>query len=199
MKLYGFALLPTEEIQMELIAFQRRHPTSIAGPRLGLSENLPHTSILQCPYLPNLDYSEFLEFAPDCVESEFTSFFLQPIGWLFAGIRKTDKLQQIQNELFDATKHLIDRTQIAPTSDLSGLPNLECENYLAYGYRYIGEAFLPHVTIGTTRSSTRQPREEAVSDFDRTFAGRKVVYDRAVFYEAGGYGALKRIASIRFL
>ena len=199
MNLYGFALLPSVEIQERLIEFQRRHEDTVGEPRLGLDTNLPHTSVLQHPYDPGVDYEPYLGVVEHPIESEWTEFYYQPKGWLFAGVRKTNQLDKLHRRLFDRTKQHIDTAQIGDHPDLAALTPQEQANYRAYGYRYLGDLYRPHVTIGRTLDDVTTADETVVRDFELEFFGKTVRYDRLAFYEAGEFGALKRIVCMRQL
>lgn len=86
MHLFGFALLPSVAVQQEVIDFQQHHLDELNGPVLGLETNLPHTSVLQHPYIQDVDYSLYLELADYAIESAWTDCYYQPVGWFFAGV-----------------------------------------------------------------------------------------------------------------
>ena len=92
MALFGFALLPNIEIQKEIISFRKRFPNTFEGPMLSLSENLPHISILQCPFSENIPIKDIIENTNSKYQLPITltwdKLIYQPVGWVFANIRK---------------------------------------------------------------------------------------------------------------
>ena len=199
MRLYGFALLPQKWIQEQFVAFQNRYRDEIGGPVLGMDTNLPHTSILQCPYREDVCYDEYLQLAESAIESAWGEAYYQPSGWLFARVHRTSEMKRLHHALFEETKNLIDVSQIDQTRDLSGLNELEQRNYKSYGYRYLGSEYRPHVTLGRAHEGTTYIPLQLAQAFHKQFTGRTLRYDRIVFYEAGEYGALKRVISERSL
>lgn len=199
MHLYGFALLPSVAVQQEVIDFQQRHLDELNGPVLGLDTNLPHTSVLQHPYVQGVDYAPYLGLAESAIEATWTDCYYQPVGWLFAGVQSNPAMRRLQDRLLEATKRHIDTTQIDQRADLSKLTKLEAQNYQAYGYRYVGDAYRPHVTIGRASDDRGDLSPELKRDFQKTFSGKSFSYDRIAFYEAGEFGSLKRVVYVRAL
>ena len=181
------------------MAFQGRFRDEIGGPALGIEENLPHTSILQHPYRPDVSYDEYLDLADSVMEASWGEAYYQPNGWLFAHVDTPSALVDLHYRLFEETKGLIDVDQIDQSRDLTGLNETEQRNYRSYGYRYLGSEYRPHVTLGVTRGGASLISADLVQAFHEQFAGKSFLYDRIVFYEAGECGVLKRIVAQRAL
>ena len=199
MGMFGFALLPREGIQRLLVDFRREHSDEIAGPALGMDSNLPHTTLLQCPYQPDLDYLGFLQLARGPVASSFVEVCYQPVGWVFARVARTPELVALQGALLEATTPLIDTSRIDRSKDMRGYSERERMNYLAYGYRYLKEQYRPHVTLGRTACGRESVSAELVDDFRRKLTGTPVVFDRLAFYEAGEFGVMRRVVCSTWL
>ena len=82
----------------------------------------------------------------------------------------------------------LDRASFDGTKDLSRFTDNERASYQRYGYRYTGDAYAPHMTLG------RAPEEVAL-DLVRTAPERVValpkewVFDRLSVYVMGQHGA----------
>jgi hypothetical protein len=196
MSLYGFALLPKKEVQEKIISFRKKYSDVFFGPMLSLSENLPHVSILQCPFFVNMPVKSIIKMANENLHPPITlkweNLIYQPVGWVFANIYKTPSLSALQMFLLENCEKYIDYSMIDQHNPLKGYNEREKEYYLKYGYRYIGDEYKPHVTIGRIDESTQIP-ENAVLDFKTTFSESEIEFDRIAYYEAGKFGAAKKI------
>ena len=196
MKLFGFALLPNVETQKEIISFRRQFSDIFFGPMLSLSENLPHISILQCPFSENIPIKDIIENANSHFQLPITltwdELIYQPVGWVFANVQKIPVLFSLQTYLLEQSEKYINRSSINPKKSTKGYTKEEIDSYFQYGYRYIGEAYKPHVTIGKIDEFLEIPLS-AVLDFNENFSEQEVVFNRIIYYEAGEYGVAKRI------
>lgn len=197
MQLYGFALLPARRIQEKIINFQKEFQSEIKGPRLGLQKNLPHTSLLQHPYYPDIDMQRYLKNVNTAVFTTWNDAYYQPKGWIFAGVNFSTDMINHHYDLFSKTKHLIDTEQIDTSVDTGGLNDKEKNNYYKYGYRYLGSEFRPHVTLGITQNDNIS--QELINAFKEEFKGEPLFYDRIVYYKAGDHGACEQILAEKLL
>jgi 2'-5' RNA ligase len=199
LELYGIALLPEPEMRQKIVDFRSERERYVGGPKLGMDTNLPHMTILQCPYFPNAPHGDALR---DTVErlslgvskSHFTSVEYQHVGWVFADIASEPWLAELQNACLNATRQFIDLQQINPAENFLGYTEDEKRNYLSYGYRYVDASFRPHVTLGRSISPeamTLPP--ELVEAFRDELGGATAVFNELVFYRAGDYGALTEV------
>jgi hypothetical protein len=149
----GVALLPiTDDIVALVRAQSALAQIGSLSPALTPIRNLPHISLLQTEVPDNWDgadvvvkLAEALAIPIESLTSE--TVFVQKPDWLFLGIRKTQtlvELQQLACRLMQDWLH--PPTALGP--HFASYSNAEKKSYAAYGYRYIGEAFLPHVTLG---------------------------------------------------
>jgi hypothetical protein len=122
----------------------------------------------------------------------FGALYYQPNGWIFADVMKTNELCILQNELLKESESYIDAKSIAIDVNMNAYCGGQKSNYLKYGYRYIGEEFIPHITLGRTHSA-QHITAELVADFKNAFFGTTFIYDKLVYYEAGEFGALHKI------
>ena len=196
MKLFGFALLPKVDVQKEIISFRQRYSDAFFGPMISLSENLPHISILQCPFNAKTPVEKIIKNANKQFQKpiilKWDKLIYQPVGWVFANVQKNDVISSIQAYLLNESGAYIDQFSIDRSKSTKGYTEKEVEYYFKYGYRYIGDAYKPHVTIGRIDEATEIP-EIAITDFNNHFAGLNVEFDRIAYYEAGEFGVAKRI------
>jgi hypothetical protein len=91
---HGVALIPSAGIVEDLVSFRYGQGRRITGPVLGTEMNVPHLTLLQSVFYPdsltlaNLTEAlrRFRAGYPGPVEGRFTSAYLQPRDWVFAGV-----------------------------------------------------------------------------------------------------------------
>ncbi len=203
MRLFGVALLPERAVAERLVDFQRRHRNRISGPILGIERNLPHVSILQCPFEKNSltqlrlaqIYNAWRRWVDEVPPTaRFTQAFYQPEGWLFAGANLMDWGAKLQEESLRIMAPHINSAAITSKEPYRGYSKLERESYVKYGYRYVGQAFLPHVTLGrVNRESFPGLKPNLRSEFAKEFQGEEFRFGEIVFYEAGDFGSLASV------
>ncbi|WP_298286861.1 hypothetical protein [uncultured Lutibacter sp.] len=201
MKLYGIALLPEKKIINELVVWREKLNEYINPPLLGIDENLPHSSILQCPFkVDELTFEKLLEInheikSINIPEMSISSVYLKPNNWIFLDYTSKESLFQIQEVAFKHLKNIIDYSSILKKSSYKGYTKLEKDNFEKWGYRYIGKAFIPHFTLGTSKKENQKIPQELVISFNESINGVKFKFTDIVFYEAGYRGALKKVIS----
>lgn len=199
MELYGIALLPEPEMRQKIVDFRNTYEKHVGGPKLGMDTNLPHMTILQCPYFPNAPHGDAMRRTVDCFslgvsKSHFTSVEYQHVGWVFADIASEGWLAELQSGFLRETHQFIDLQQINADEEFIGYTADEKQNYLHYGYHYVGASFRPHVTLGRSISpeATSLPLE-LLEAFRDDLGGATVTFSELVFYRAGEYGALSEV------
>lgn len=199
MELYGIALLPEPEMRQKIVDFRDRNKVHVGGPKLGMDTNLPHMTILQCPYFPNAPHGDALRRVVDRLslgvsKSNFTSVEYQRVGWVFADIASEPWLTELHSACLRETHQFIDLQQINAGEDFTGYNADEQQNYLDYGYRYVGPSFRPHVTLGRSISSEAASLPlELIEAFRGDLGGATVTFNELVFYRAGDYGVLTEV------
>ena len=194
---FGLALLPDEEMTGRLIALQGRHEEELGGPALGVKKNLPHVSILQCPFVEERLTEALLEELREMVEQSAPAAVLshvsyQPVGWVFANLVRDPWMSRLQADALSLLEPFIDGGRIDTSKDFTGYSKQEVAYYSRYGYRYLFEEFRPHFTIGRTRSGSTGVSAELQKDFLKHFAGSEVRFRKLAFYQAGNHGAFAR-------
>lgn len=199
MELFGVALLPDNVTRRTFVDFRERHRAYIGGPKLGMDTNLPHMSILQCPYFPDAPYSNALDTIIETVslramKARFASLEYQHVGWAFADVRHDAWMTTLQEACLEATLPFIDTDAIDTDASFLGYTAAEKQNYLTYGYRYVGASFRPHITLGRSLDDTSVTLPLALTEaFRSELSGSELMLNELVFYRAGEFGALAEI------
>ena len=201
--LSGMALLPTEETMETFISFREQCGNNVHGPKLGKHSNVPHVSILQCPFNINQLSSTMLEtivnqfkqqHSNHVFTSHYTELYYQPVGWYFADIDMETWGTVLQNIALTNLQQHIDEKSIIIDDSYHFMPPLEQYNQKTYGYRYMGEAYRPHITLGVTPTGAETLLPPTVKKlYEKFLYGTTVNFDRAVFYIAGKHGAAEEI------
>jgi len=197
----GVALIPVADDIEAAVALQERlarvHGTALE-PALGPTGNLPHVTIYQGPMADTTDSAKILaeikqEAGLDApVHTDATSIYHQPVGWIFLGLRTNDRLRQLQDVTMAAVRQHIDHDAVDLSKDESEYTELERLSYREHGYRYIGSAFKPHITLGHTDEVAA--REIAAAGAEA--AGERAwTFDRITFYVMGAAGAHSSIVA----
>lgn len=196
--LCGLALLPSQEASEALIDFRNEMSSYIGGPKLGLTENLPHVSVIQCPFDPDQLTSDEIESILEsfsfnsAMKGTFSVATYQPVGWIFADVVHDRWLDLLQGHALDHLKELIADDEINLEKTFSGYSDKQIAYYSRFGYRYIGEEYRPHVTLGRTLDGERRLAPEVVRAFSKKLAGLDFSFTRLAFYEAGESGTFSR-------
>lgn len=167
-------------------------------PRQNSTTALPHITLLQAPGEVDLGEGDRLErclknaLPAQCDTSvSLTDIFYKPQGWYFLRVRRDEWLvrcheaavREFEPNLLCASKSL---------KDMNGYSASERDNYARYGYRYIGNEWLPHVTIGRTNDG-QVAREATLFDYysQRLLPAKSAAAVIAV-YEIGPNGSYSR-------
>lgn len=167
-------------------------------PRQDLTVALPHITLLQAPAGVDLGESDRLErclmkiLPAQCdANVSLTSIFYKPKGWYFLRVRRDEWLVRCHQAVVrEFEPNLVRASKSA--KDMNDYSANERANYARYGYRYIGNEWLPHVTIGRT-SDGQVAREAALFDFysQRLLPARSAAAFIAV-YEIGPNGSYSK-------
>lgn len=197
-ELYGVALLPEIETANKIIEFQNDNLDFFKEPKLSPSGFLPHVSVLQSPFHVEQLTDEMLKTLADEWKSylnkelKFGKLYQQPVGWYFLGINCPIWLRDFQLHCLSKLISAINREKLGKNAHFEKYSPLEQTNFLNFGYRYIGEAFRPHITLGRNLQGATIPikiQEQA----RKLFTGKSVKFDTLAFYQAGPNGALDEI------
>ncbi|MFG1806245.1 2'-5' RNA ligase family protein [Streptomyces sp. NPDC049040] len=190
----GVALLPRADHLRSAIRVQQE----VAGghtlqPPLTPEGNLPHTTVFQGPFLDTLEPDVELDriggalSLPEEIRLHSTGVVYQPTGWVFLSLERPPLLEKLQDVVVGALAPHLDRDAFDTAKEVSRFTDNERTSYARYGYRYTGEAYTPHITLGRTE-------EQAAQALVRDAAARSSVpaawiFDRLSFYVMGEHGA----------
>jgi 2'-5' RNA ligase len=164
----GVALLPDESFSSSMIQLQRDANALLPiEPRLSLTGNLPHVTLVQGQFSGEADFERLLQE----VEQRWsqlehkrlipTRIVYQPRGWIFLEIEKTTDLDSLHRGLADIAATYLIPPQKPSSESLGDYTGAQRESFARYGYRYMYDCFYPHLTLGRT------PREPTTEDIQR--------------------------------
>lgn len=190
----GVALLPRADHTRAAILLQE----SLGGdvplqPTLSEDGNLPHLTVFQGPFEDDLDPERELArigasvSLPRQLSLASVGIVYQPTGWLFMAVERPAMLEQVQEVVLDCLAPRLDRQAFDTSKDTSRFTESERVSFARYGYRYTGDAYAPHITLGRTDEATA--RELVRTAPERTRVPDEWTFDRLSFYVMGEHGA----------
>lgn len=190
----GIAVLPRHDFMEKAIAIQAELATDTSlDPRLSTQHNLPHVTLFQGPLQPNINFSKTLidiresSGVTSDVHTEAVDIAYQPKGWIFLNVKKVQAFSRLQSATVKLIESHLDSSAIDRGKDISAYTPTERESYQRYGYRYVGVAFAPHVTLGRTDEQLARQLADR-GQRDKLGAGNWI-FDRLSFYVMGELGA----------
>lgn len=159
----GIAMVPSAETIESLVELQKQvMPICSLRPILGTEHNLPHITLLQGRFRHNINWVGLISDLRDrCREAKYSLEFkvagleYKPPGWYFLSLTPNGIFSEAHRFVFERLKTLMFLTQEEREKDTSDYTTLEKYNYLTYGYRYIGDTFYPHITLGRSLGKSR--------------------------------------------
>lgn len=124
---------------------------------LGVEHNLPHTTLFQGEFQDDFDFHEALKqiysemIKLNITSIDFTNVQYVPEGWYFYICKKTNELQALHEYTLQLVKDNVVLETNRLDRDVKNLSQEQIAGILNYGYRYSGEAFLPHITLARTK------------------------------------------------
>lgn len=193
----GIALLPDAETGSRIIEFAQRWRDEIDDPRPGLTTNLPHVTVHQFPItetdrLPTV-LAEVSHARSNAPTSTMGALVYQPVGWLFASVERQPWMDTLQLEVVRRVDPLVDRDALKTADELHGYTAAESASYLRHGYRYVGQTYRPHITLGRTSAKALELPDPCCATYRSEILGRTVSFERLVVYRAGPFGSLVEI------
>lgn len=190
----GVALLPCPDHTRTAIRLQR----SLGGarplrPELSEDGNLPHLTLFQGPFgdalVPGreLDRIGASMSLPARLSLASAGIIHQPTGWLFMAVERPVLLRKLQETVVGLLAPHLDRAAFDTATDMARFTDAERASFARYGYRYTGEAYAPHLTLGRTDEDTALTLVRSVSA--RTGIPAEWTFDRLSFYVMGEHGA----------
>ncbi len=190
----GVALLPRADHLRAAIGVQRE----VGGdrpltPELRIGGNLPHVTVAQGPFtdslLPERELAAVAGAAglPAEIALACRGIIHRPGGWVFLALQRTPVLEKLQAAVLDTLAPHLDREAIAASPHTADLTDAERAAFHRYGYRYTGDAYAPHITLGRTEEEAA--REAVRTAPERTVLAGTWVFDRLSLYAMGDSGA----------
>ncbi|QNP65776.1 2'-5' RNA ligase family protein [Streptomyces genisteinicus] len=196
-KWLGVALLPRADHLRAAIRLQADVGGDVAlQPPLHPDGNLPHVTVFQGPFADSLDPQVALGLigaaaADDGLRGDVslagTGVVYQPTGWLFLALERPPLLERLQAASLSVLDEHLDRSSFDGDKDVSRFTAAERASYARYGYRYTGDAYAPHITLGRAEEETALELVRTAPD--RVSVPKDWVFDRLSFYVMGEHGA----------
>ncbi|MFF3286431.1 2'-5' RNA ligase family protein [Streptomyces sp. NPDC003023] len=193
----GVALLPRADHLRAAVQLQRDIGGDIAlQPPLDPHGNLPHVTVFQGPFAESLDPACALEIIGTSADEggpkgevslSSTGVVYQPTGWLFLSLERPPLLEALQEASLAALDPHLDRAAFDSDKDVSRFTESERASFRRYGYRYTGDAYAPHITVGRAEEETALELVRRVPE--RVSVPKEWVFDRLSFYVMGQHGA----------
>ena len=202
----GMALVPRADYIDAAIALQRRVGAGAClEPALSADGNLPHVTVYQGPLHDSVDLEKILVSLKaelglaSAISAAATEILYLPTGWIFLEVERAAVLEKLQVAALAAIEGGIDRAAIENSTEAAGYAGAHLENFRRYGYRFVGEAFLPHITLGRLDGDSGEEMAALASSPVALEPGENDwVFDRLTFYEIGDHGAhAAKLAQVR--
>jgi hypothetical protein len=203
MSLFGLAALPSDDISHRIVSFRKfvEERRLVSGPSLGVNINIPHLTILQSPFkesdltpslLEEIVFNAGLE--GNGLRGRFMGLYEQTRGWCFMGVDCSSWGVALQDASLNLLKDSVIREAISWDGSEDLWKNSERENQMLWGYRYLGEDFIPHITLGRFDGIDGSvPSGKLLELFESEFGGIGFEFSRLVFYRAGEFGVLNSV------
>ncbi|MFF7263605.1 2'-5' RNA ligase family protein [Streptomyces sp. NPDC008159] len=193
----GVALLPRADHLRAAVRLQKDVGGDVAlEPPLHPDGNLPHVTVFQGPFTDSLDPAEALKSigtsaAGAGLRGEVAlcseGVVYQPTGWLFLALERPSLIEDLQKTALATLAPHLDRAAFDGTKDLSRFTDDERASFKKYGYRYTGDAYAPHMTLGRTSENVALDLVRTASQ--RVALPKEWVFDRLSLYVMGQHGA----------
>ena len=161
MRKIGFALIAETNFVNKIVNLEHDfHEKAGFFDSLGIIKNLPHLTLFQGEMNDKMNYQEVADKIArvfDEMDSSpmlhFTHIDYIPQGWYFLLCEKSKELEALHFEVLRMIEQYISLPEDRLTRCTNDMPRAQIEAIQRYNYRFAGDAFFPHITIG--RSSER--------------------------------------------
>lgn len=124
---------------------------------------------------------------PEEIRLASTGIVYQPTGWVFLSLERPTILTELQAAVLSVLATHLDRAAFDTSKDTSRFTPDERASFAEYGYRYTGDAYAPHITLG--RAEEDIALKLVGSAPERTSVQKEWTFDRLTFYVMGEHGA----------
>ena len=203
----GVALIPTASDSLRLadFAYRCRNYFEHATPTIDSEHRLPHLDLITTYLGEGDEQRDLIQLVLDeyvargrllsrRYTARLTHIDCHPDRHVFAYLARLRWINELADAAFAAVRPFIDQNQI-PHIDTAALNSHERANQMIFGTRFIGEQFVPHITLGTSLNRRLDP---AITDLsDPGILGCTLTFDRIVVYAAADDGSIDRIINSR--
>lgn len=194
----GIALVFDEAVASAFVKLQESSFSVVKlEPNLSLNGNIPHVSIIQgalkhenCAGAVWENLRKTLTLSARDLQLRFDQITYKETGWYFLTILRSNALEQLQMyTLASMEPHLL--TSVAGTNkSITHYTDDEVHSFKKYGYRYIGKAFFPHVTLGWSPDGYSEATLNTLAECYAHSAIPQIVAPSAItMYRLGKQGA----------
>lgn len=193
--LVGVALIPDSRVIADVVDFAERWSINFGSLGLSATQLLPHISLHQ---IRTSDSARMVEHVarfplPLFGRTSVRRLLLQPPDWIFLTVDRLPWMQSLQADLVSYFDAFVDRGLLRRPDELHGYSPEESSSYLRHGYRYVGDAFLPHFTIGRSSTSEAALPLGCHEEFSVMLRDLTVSFARLVVFRAGPHGTIRDI------
>lgn len=148
----GFALIPDKKTQEKI-----REVTNILirqgifYTKFGTMYNLPHVTLFQGDFDSNFNYKGVVDqLAEQKIKNQITfdRILYMDHGWYFYEVKEEKWLKDLHIYLLDIVKDDIRLINVHKKLKDGKMSPKQKESIRKYNYRYAGDAYLPHLTLG---------------------------------------------------
>lgn len=190
----GFALIVGSPLLEEIIKLENGvHDQAGFYNTLGPQHCMPHTTIFQGTFVDDVPYIEIADEIANYYRRNiknfiptFTRIVYVPSGWYFYECEKKPSLQLLHNYTCKCIKPFLALDSARMSRDLSYLTMDQIKGIEEYGYRYSGNAFYPHITIGRRSGEDIQILRALNSGLEKLT--KNVPFTRLTVYQMGPNG-----------
>lgn len=197
--LVGVALLPDVTVAAAVVEFARRWDLGFGGYGLDGTRVLPHVSLHQVRTAAVSAMVDRIAATPMAApgSTRLQDLVLQPPDWMFLTVETLPWMVAMQSELVGSLEPFVRKDLLKPSDELVGYGPAELRSYRRHGYRYVGDAFLPHFTLGRSAEPDGAFPVGCREDFDAELRDLAVQFTRLVVFRAAAHGTIGEIVFSR--
>lgn len=190
----GFAIITEDCFVNQIVALEHQfHHKAHFFNSLGIVENLPHTTLFQGEMKEDINYFEIADYIADEYAKlsksrnlKFSNIKYVPHGWYFLMCKKSKELSTLHYLVLNKIKSFVVLPDDRMERITEEMPIIQREAIREYNYRYAGEAFCPHITIGRSDSKNEIILDEM--NFALSQINLVAPVDRITVYKMGANG-----------